>query len=80
MRWAAVSIPSNIAAGYTRRTPADNRNFIRMVMASGAELETQLYLAEQLRFTSANDLRETNELLEVVMKMLNKLGQRLASG
>lgn len=80
IRRAAVSIPSNIAEGFTRRTLADNHNFVRIALASGAELETQLYLVGQLKLVSPIMLVEVNGLLERIMKMLNKLGQRLASG
>ncbi|MBI5466165.1 MAG: four helix bundle protein [Candidatus Kerfeldbacteria bacterium] len=77
MRRAAVSIPSNIAEGYSRRTVADNRNFVRIAFASGAELETQVYLAEKLKLTKADEFIQVNDFLSQVMKMLNTLGSRL---
>ncbi|MBI5466172.1 MAG: four helix bundle protein [Candidatus Kerfeldbacteria bacterium] len=79
MRRAAISIPSNIAEGFSRRSPADNHNFIRIAFGSGAELETQLYLAEQLKFVSADELVVARGLLDRVMMMLNKLGQSLST-
>ncbi len=36
MRRAAISIPSNIAEGFTRRSPTDHSNFARIAFASGA--------------------------------------------
>ena len=80
MQRAAVSIPSNIAEGFNRRTVADNRNFIRIAFASGAELETQLYLIIKLDLVHEEDTKPAQELLQEVLKMLNVMGQRLTSG
>lgn len=80
MRRAAISIPSNIAEGFTRRTIADNRNFLRIALASGAELETQLYLVNMLQLIPTKNFSSANFLLDRVMRMLNKLGQSLISG
>ncbi|MDP3986585.1 MAG: four helix bundle protein [Candidatus Veblenbacteria bacterium] len=80
MRRAAISIPSNIAEGFSRRTLADNHNFVRIAFASGAELETQIYLAEKLKLAQTKQFKAAQDALEVIMKMLNKLGQSLTSG
>lgn len=48
MRRAAVSIASNIAEGRSRGTRKDFAHFLTMAYASGAELETQIYIARQL--------------------------------
>lgn len=42
MRRCAVSIPSNIAEGYKRKSLGDYVRFINIDDASSAELETQL--------------------------------------
>lgn len=73
MRRSAVSIPSNIAEGFTRRSPADHANFARIAFASGAELETQIYLSQRLNLSSPSKLKGAEELLDEVMRMLNKL-------
>lgn len=80
IRRAAVSIPSNIAEGFARRTLADNHNFVRLAFASGAELETQLYLAKKLQLTNSDEFNSVDEVLNRIMRMLNKLGQSLTSG
>jgi len=77
MRRAAVSIPSNIAEGFSRQTRADNRNFLRIALGSGAELETQFYLVERLGFANKENLAAAQVLLERIMRMLNKLRQSL---
>ncbi len=73
MRRCAVSIPSNIAEGYTRAHRQEYIQFLRTAFASGAELETQLLLAKELSFIKADDFASVDSLLTEVMKMLNKL-------
>lgn len=73
MRRCTVSIPSNIAEGYTRGYKQEYIQFLRTSFASGAELETQLLLAKELGFINPNDFNNLNDLLTEVMKMLSKL-------
>lgn len=73
MRRCSVSVPSNIAEGYTRNHRQEYVQFLRMALASGAELETQLLLAKDLNFINMKDFSEVYELLIEVLKMLNKL-------
>jgi len=70
MRRSAVSIPSNIAEG-SRRKGNDTKQFLRVAYGSGAELETQLELSQNLGFASATQTKVVNSLLEEVMRMLN---------
>ena len=73
MRRAAVSIPSNIAEGYSRGHHAEYIQFLRVAFGSAAELETQLIVSKELEFMNANNFTETEALLQEVLKMLNKL-------
>lgn len=73
MRRSAVSIPSNIAEGYTRGHRQEYLQFLRTSYASGAELETQLLLSKELKFMTLPQFNELNNLLIEVQKMLNKL-------
>ena len=77
MRRASVSIPSNIAEGSRRGTRKDFRSFLLNAFGSGAELETQIVIAKRLSFSNALDFQEVDNLLEEVMKMLNKMIQEL---
>lgn len=72
-RRAAVSIPSNIAEGYTRKHKQEYVQFLRISFASGAELETLIFLAKKINFVSEIEFKESYRLLEEVMKMLNKM-------
>ncbi len=76
MRRAAISIPSNIAEGYTRghsrQHHQDFIHFLRIAFASGAELETQLIIARELGFASPKKCEVAEKLLDETMRMLNK--------
>ena len=48
MRRAAGSVASNIAEGYGRNTTGEYLLFLGHARGSNAELETQLYISQQL--------------------------------
>lgn len=73
MRRASVSIPSNIAEGSRRGTRKDYRNFLNNAFGSGSELETQLEIAKILKFASIHEYMKAEQLLNEVMRMLNKM-------
>lgn len=73
IRRSAVSMPSNIAEGYARRSKKEFYQFVRMAFSSGAELETQLYIAYRLNYLSSQVYSSSLEALVEVMKMLNGL-------
>lgn len=79
IRRAAVSIPSNIAEGYSRKHRQEYSQFIRVAFGSGAELETQLLIAKKLKFVPSQEFQKSEELLAEVMKMLNNLNKSLNS-
>ncbi|MDP2336285.1 MAG: four helix bundle protein [Bacteroidota bacterium] len=70
MRRCAVSIPSNIAEGFGRRSSNDFKRFLQISMGSLFELETQLEIAKNLEYMDEsqfnnlyNDLREIEIML-----------------
>ena len=79
MRRAAVSIPSNIAEGYTRKHRQEYAQFVRIAFGSGAELETQSIIANKLGLVISEELEESEKLLTEVMKMLNGLSASLVA-
>ncbi len=77
LRRAAVSIPSNIAEGSSRRAAGDYIRFINIASGSLAELETQLILSERLRFITKEKLEELKTHTEEISKMLFALQRSL---
>lgn len=73
IRRCCIALPSNIAEGQRRGHRAEYIQFLRIAYGSGAELETQLLLALRIDYLKQKDFDKVNELLEEVMKMLNKL-------
>jgi len=79
MRRASVSIPSNIAEGKGRSTDRDRALFFCHARGSLLELETQILIAQRLKYVAPpraeNLIRTSNEL----GRMLNSLIQSIRS-
>ncbi|WP_423147371.1 four helix bundle protein [Rubrolithibacter danxiaensis] len=71
MRRCAISIPSNIAEGCGRNHKKDSIQFFFITRGSIYELETQLYLSNDLNFITTTELTSTLGKLEIVRKLLN---------
>jgi four helix bundle protein len=56
LRRAAVSIPSNIAEGQARFSPKEFRHFLSHGRGSLVEIETQLMIAQNLGYLSADEV------------------------
>lgn len=76
----AVSIPSNIAEGYTRKSTADYIRFLYMSYSSLAELETQLLLSKDLNFINKENfktiIKSQNEVQRIMMGLIKSLKQK----
>lgn len=75
MRSAAISIPSNIAEGSRRISKKDFKRFLKISFGSGAELETLLGIAKTLPFSNGLNYTKTDNLLDEVMRILNRLAR-----
>lgn len=73
MRRAASSIPANIAEGSTRGYRNGYINFLSIAYGSGAELETFLTIAKELRYLTTPDYTMAQQRLGEIMRMLNSL-------
>ncbi|PWN65837.1 four helix bundle protein [Chryseobacterium viscerum] len=73
IRRAAVSIPSNIAEGNSRRSKPDYLQFLKISRGSCAEVETQLIISKNLNFLNEDDYLKLNEGIIEISKMLNGL-------
>lgn len=79
MRRAAVSIPSNIAEGQTRRTSADFARFLGISHGSLAELETQMIIARDIGYVSVPQYDEYEGHHIEISKMLTALKTKIAN-
>ena len=73
IRRAVVSIPSNIAEGYGRKTTPDYLRSLYIAYGSICELETQILLSSDLGYIKDNDLKELLEKIGEVERMLKAL-------
>jgi len=64
MRRAAVSVPSNLAEGAANRSTDHFKNHLRIALGSLNELDTQMEIAIQLNYGSANLRQEISGLLD----------------
>ena len=76
IRRSAVSVPSNIAEGHTRRGRA-YRHHARVALGSTAELDTQIELAIRLGFLSVSDVATLVQMNTRVAQMLYRLSESL---
>ncbi len=77
---AAVSVPSNIAEGHGRRSDNEFIYHLRVSRGSLCEVETQLLLAERLKFMDPESGRAVSETLHRVGRQLNGLLRYLSNG
>ena len=55
IRRASISVMSNIAEGYARQTDKEFAQFLFIALGSTAELQSQLYLAQDLNYISKEE-------------------------
>ena len=80
IRRATVSIMSNIAEGFDRRSDKELSNFLSMSRASSSEVQNDLYIALDLRYISKEEFNETYEEAKKIAKQINGLMTYLKSG
>ncbi len=73
MRRASISIPSNIAEGWGRRSRKDYGRFVLVAQGSNDELQTQLILASRLKFGDPKLIQQASDLSEEIGRMLTGL-------
>ncbi len=71
MRRASVSIPSNIAEGYGRKSANEFKQFLSIAYGSALELETQVIVSKDTNLAPNNAFLSSDSLLQEVLKMLN---------
>ena len=78
MRRSAVSVPSNIAEGYGRKSTADYVRFLQIAISSLYEVQTQLEIARNLGCFSRDAYEriyaQSRELERMLSSLIRKVG------
>ena len=77
LRRAAVSVPSNISEGLTRRTNADKLHFLNIADGSLSEIDTQAEISLRLKIIDISDFELIENKLVAVQKLLSGLVRSL---
>ncbi len=81
MQRCAVSVPSNIAEGYNRKSTKEYIYFLSIALGSLGELETQTMLAIRRKFIVESEspflLKELDEIGKMLRVMIQKLEEKL---
>ena len=77
MTRAAVSIPSNIAEGYERKSSKEYAQFLSIAKGSAGELRTQIYIAVKIGVINSKKAsamaKELKELASMLQSIISKL-------
>lgn len=80
IRRAAISVPSNIAEGSSKKSTNEFIRFCNMAYGSLAEIETQIIIAEKLNFInpekSCNLLKATKEIAKILSRLMRSLYEK----
>lgn len=73
MRRASVSITSNIAEGFSRKSNKEKVQFYYMALGSTTELQNQLLIAQDLEYIDTDKFEELEKQLITVKKLTSGL-------
>ncbi len=70
IRRASISIPSNIAEGFSKNTKKDKVRFYNISNGSLMEVLSQIQLAKDLNYLSLEKFKEIEEKVEEISKLI----------
>lgn len=73
IRRAAFSVPANVAEGNARRSPKEKIYFFNVSVGSLEELHVALMLAHDLKYITADELKNSIRKLETASYLMMKL-------
>jgi four helix bundle protein len=79
VRRAAVSVPSNIAEGMSRSSAKEISHFLEISYGSLMEVQSQLEIANLLKYITNEDLKTIEPKTEEIAKMLSGLRKNKSS-
>lgn len=74
---AAVSVPSNVAEGWSRESRKEKAQFLAIAQGSLSELHTQLLLCERLGWMDSAQLYSSYGLIDETSRILTALRRKL---
>ncbi len=77
LRRSAVSIPSNISEGASRKSDKENARFIEIALGSSFELETQIIIAQKTNLITEIQADEVLNQLQYLHPALSKYHESL---
>lgn len=77
IRRAALSVPSNIAEGMSRRSPKEKAHFVQIAYGSLIELLNHLIIAVRLEYLPESDHLEGRQRIQELTAMLYALRQKI---
>ena len=79
LRRAAISIPSNIAEGTAKASPKEQFHFLEIAYGSLMEIMCQLEISYDLGYIDQVQLRQSEEEIVMIYKMLSSMQSTLKS-
>ena len=79
LRRAAISIPSNIAEGTAKASPKEQFHFLEIAYGSLMEIMCQLEISYDLGYINQVQLRQSEEEIVMIYKMLSSMQCTLKS-
>lgn len=73
LRRAAISIPSNIAEGASRKSMKERKRFYEISRSSLVELDTQIEISLNLNYLRKNEIKKAEKLANEIFAMLSRM-------
>ena len=71
IRRASVSVMSNIAEGFSRKSNKEFIQFLHVAKGSASEVQSQLYIALDLKYMSEATFKELYELSDEIIRLVS---------
>ena len=71
IRRASISVMSNIAEGFARQTDREFVQFLHVAKGSASEVQSQLYVALDLKYISEDTFKGLYELSEETIRLIS---------
>ena len=73
MRRSAISVPSNIAEGASRKSEKERKRFYEIARSSLVELDTQVEISLNLKYLINKDIKAMAKLANTTFAMLSNM-------